>query len=88
MADETIEIRSNHPIEQNWTYLSLWESFQHCERELRREADRANIALAPGVLRAKAQALAYWMRSAREYLRPGWLRLRAPVSLRLVILGG
>lgn len=60
---------SESPIEQIWTQLSMWESRALARKLITERAHRRQIDIAAPVIEAKALALSYCLRNARENLR-------------------
>lgn len=62
-----LPILSENPLQQIWLHLSAFESVPLCERTIRQRAEREEKLVEDDLLKAKAIALAYFMRNAREY---------------------
>lgn len=60
---------SESPIEQIWTQLSMWESRALARKLIAKRAVEQNLDLSPATVDAKALALSYCLRNARENLR-------------------
>lgn len=64
-----LRIVSENPLEQIWTQLSLWESTNLARKVILDRADVLGIAIDPGLLKRKALALSYCIRTSRENIR-------------------
>lgn len=60
---------SESPIEQIWTQLSMWESRALALKLIMERAERADVLIGREKAEAKALALSYCLRNARENLR-------------------
>lgn len=64
-----IQILSETPIEQIWSYLSLWESEAAARRLIEQRGQRQGLVVEDRRLADKARGVAYCLRNARECLR-------------------
>lgn len=62
-----LTILSENPLQTIWLHLSAFESVPLCERMIRERAATLKKTLGDDLVKAKAVALAYFMRNAREY---------------------
>jgi hypothetical protein len=69
LEDAPLLILSENPIEQIWTHLSLWESRELAKKLLAERATDQESELSDEQLKAKALALSYCLRNARENIR-------------------
>jgi len=67
--DRSISILSETPIEQIWSYLSLWESETAARRLIDEKSALQQIAVDENRFAEKARGVAYCLRNARECLR-------------------